>query len=88
MEGLTTRWNWVCLGELQTKESKVAVAKVIELISRSPSSFDDAISKGVETAGESVENIQSAWVKDQQVMVSEGSISEYRVTLKITFLVK
>lgn len=73
---------------LQTKESKVAVAKVIELISRSASSFDDAISKGVETAGESVENIQSAWVKDQQVMVSEGSISEYRVTLKITFLVK
>ncbi len=66
----------------------MAVAKVIELISRSPSSFDDAISKGVETAGETVDNIQSAWVKDQQVMVSEGSINEYRVTLKVTFLVK
>lgn len=88
MEGLTTRWNWVWLVGLQTKESEVAIAKVIELISRSPSSFDDAISKGVEKAGESVENIQSAWVKDQQVMVSEGSINEYRVTLKITFLVK
>ncbi len=70
------------------KESEVAIAKVLELISRSPSSFDDAISEGVEKAGETVENIQSAWVKDQQVMVSEGSISEYRVTLKVTFLVK
>lgn len=66
----------------------MAVAKVIELISRSSSSFDDAISKGIESAGETVDQIQSAWVKDQQVMVSDGSINEYRVTLKVTFLVK
>lgn len=64
----------------------MSVAKILELTSRADS-FDDAIEKGIEKAGESVENIQSAWVKDQQVILSAGSISEYQVTLKVTFLV-
>jgi flavin-binding protein dodecin len=65
----------------------VSVAKVIELSSRSTESFEDAIQQGLEKAGDSVHNIQNAWVKDQQVMVENGQIAEYGVSLKITFLV-
>lgn len=65
----------------------MAVAKIIELTSRSSESFEDAVEQGIEKAGESVENVQSAWVKDQQVLLSAGTINEYQVTLKITFLV-
>lgn len=65
----------------------MAVAKIIELTSRSSESFEDAVEQGIEKAGESVENVQSAWVKDQQVLLSAGKINEYQVTLKITFLV-
>ena len=65
----------------------MSVAKVIELSSRSTESFEDAIQQGLEKAGDSVHNIQNAWVKDQQVMVENGRIAEYGVSLKITFLV-
>lgn len=65
----------------------MAVAKIIELTSRSPESFEHAVEEGIQKAGDSVENIQSAWVKDQQVLLSAGRINEYQVTLKITFLV-
>jgi flavin-binding protein dodecin len=65
----------------------VSVAKVIEISSRSSESFEKAIEDGLAKAGESVHNIQSAWVKDHEVKVSNGGISEYGVNLKITFLV-
>lgn len=65
----------------------MAVAKIIELTSRSSESFEHAVNQGIKKAGESVENIQSAWVKDQQVLLSAGEINEYQVTLKVTFLV-
>ena len=65
----------------------MAVAKIIEVTSRSADSFDDAIAQGISKAGESVHNITSAWVKDMQVSVQDGSPSAYQVDLKITFLV-
>lgn len=65
----------------------MAVAKILELTSRSTESFDDAIVSGLDKAGESVHNIQSAWVKDQQVILDDGSIKDFQVTLKVTFLV-
>jgi flavin-binding protein dodecin len=66
----------------------MSVAKVIEIISGSKSSFDDAVKKGISRASESVDEITSAWVKDQNVVVESGKIVEYRVTLKVTFLLK
>lgn len=63
------------------------IAKMIEVSSRSTSSFDDAIRQGIAKASETVNNIQSAWVKDQEVEITDGSVSEYQVDLKITFLV-
>ncbi len=65
----------------------MSVAKVIEVSSRSTESFDRAIEQGLAKAGESVHNIQNAWVKDQQVIVEDGGIAEYGVSLKVTFLV-
>ncbi|MGD2042286.1 MAG: dodecin family protein [Acidimicrobiia bacterium] len=65
----------------------MAVAKILELTARSPESFEDAVEMGIGKASESVEDIQSAWIKDQQVLLTDGSISEYQVTLKVTFMV-
>lgn len=66
----------------------MAVAKIIELTSRSDQSFDDAVEQGLQKATDSVNNVQSAWVKDQQVLVENGTISTYQVTLKVTFVVQ
>lgn len=64
----------------------MAVAKVVEISSASDQSFEDAIVKGIEKAGETVRNIQGAWVKEQKVAITDGAIKEYRVDLKVTFV--
>lgn len=64
----------------------MAVAKVIELSSSSEQSFEDAITKGIEKASESVHGIRGAWVKEQKVDVSDGRITDYRVDLKVSFV--
>jgi flavin-binding protein dodecin len=66
----------------------MSVAKVIELISSSPRSFDDAIRKGISRASETISGITGAWVKDQSVEVTKGKVTEYRVILKLTFVLK
>lgn len=66
----------------------MSVAKVIEVSAASSKSFEDAVRQGIERAGESVENIQGAWVKEQKVVVDGGRISEYRADLKVTFVLK
>ncbi len=64
------------------------IAKVIEVSSESPESFEDAIAKGIARATETVENIRSAWIKEQQVKVENGKITEYRVDMKVTFVLR
>jgi flavin-binding protein dodecin len=66
----------------------MAIAKVIEVISSSTAGFEDAVSSGIAKAAETVDNIEGAWVKDTKVTVSDGKISEWRVILSITFIVK
>jgi dodecin len=66
----------------------MSVAKVIELTSRSPESFEDAIKVGIAKAAETVSHIEGAWVKEQKVVVTEGEIDDYEVNLKITFIVE
>lgn len=63
----------------------MSVAKVIEISSESPSSFDDAIQQGLAKAASSVEHIESAWIKDQVVVADEGKIKAYRVHMHVTF---
>lgn len=65
----------------------MSVAKVSEIISSSPKSFDDAIKAGVTRAQKTLKNLKSAWVENQQIQLGEnGQITEYRVQLKITFV--
>ncbi|HOD51576.1 MAG TPA: dodecin family protein [Candidatus Hydrogenedentes bacterium] len=64
----------------------MGVAKVIEIISSSPESFEDAIENGIQRATATVDQVQGAWVKEQKVVVEKGKIVEYRVDLKVTFL--
>jgi flavin-binding protein dodecin len=64
----------------------MAVAKIIEITSTSPTSFDDAIKEGVKRASETLDDIKSAWVSDQQVLVDDGKITGYRVAMKVTFV--
>jgi len=66
----------------------MSVAKSIEITSSSTTGFQDAVTSGVAKVSETVNNIQSAWVKDQYVTVNGSSVAEYRVSLKITFLVE
>ena len=66
----------------------MSVAKVTEIIASSEKSFDDAIKVGLKRADKTLNGIKSAWVANQQVTVSGGNVNEYRVTLKVTFLLK
>ena len=64
----------------------MSVARVTEVISSSTISFEDAVKQGIERANKTLKNVQGAWVKDQKVIVKDGVITEYRATLKITFV--
>jgi len=65
----------------------MSVAKVSEIKISSPVSFDDAIREGITRANKTLKNVKSAWIKDFEVEVdSEGKISEYRILMKVTFI--
>jgi flavin-binding protein dodecin len=64
----------------------MSVARVTEIISSSNKSFEDAIEKGIARAVKTLKNVEGAWVKEQKVVVKSGKIAEYRVDLKVTFI--
>jgi hypothetical protein len=64
----------------------MSVAKIVEITAESRESFEDAIHQGIQRASKTVENIQGAWVKEQQVVVESGKITAYRVDMKVTFI--
>jgi hypothetical protein len=66
----------------------MAVAKVIEINASSGKSLEDAITTGIAKASETVRGIRGAWVKEQQVRVEDGKVTEYRVDLKVSFLLE
>ncbi len=66
----------------------MAVARVTEIIAASDKSFEDAVKAGVKRASKTLKNVTGAWVKDSRVEVSDGKITEYRVVLKVTFILK
>ncbi|MGE8539784.1 dodecin family protein [Acinetobacter sp. ANC 3813] len=65
----------------------MAIAKIVEVNSSSSKSFEDAIQTGIAKVTETVKNVQGAWINEQKVIVKDNKISEYRVNLKISFLV-
>ena len=66
----------------------MSVAKTSELTASSSKSFEDAISSGIKKMSETVDKIEGAWIKEQKVIVDNGEVSSYRVTMKVTFVVK
>ena len=66
----------------------MAVARVTEIISGSKKSFDDAIEQGIARASKTLKNIEGAWVQDQKLVVQKGKIVEYRVAMKVTFILE
>ena len=66
----------------------MSVAKITEISATSTKSFDDAIKQGVKRADKTLKNIKTAWVEDQQVVIDKGKVTEYRVKLKVTFILK
>jgi flavin-binding protein dodecin len=67
-------------------EQTMSVAKVVEILASSPNGFDEAVQTGIERASKTLDGIKGAWVKDQQVVVENGKVTEYRVALKVTFV--
>ena len=67
---------------------KMAIAKVVEVNSSSNKSFEDAIQTGIAKVTETVKNVQGAWINEQKVIIKDNKITEYRVNLKISFLVE
>lgn len=67
----------------------MTVARVTEIKASSTKSFEDAIRIGVERAHKTLKNVKSAWIENQEVFVNEsGHISEYRVQMKVTFILE
>lgn len=66
----------------------MSVAKVTEISASSPKSFEDAVKQGISRAHETLEHIEGAWIKSQKVVCTEGKITEYRVDMKVTFVLK
>ena len=66
----------------------MSVAKVTEITASSDKSFDDAMRVGIERASKTLENVTSAWIQDQEVVIERGKIAQYKVRMKITFILK
>lgn len=64
----------------------MSVARVSEIISSSPKSFDDAVDIGIERATKTLSNVKGAWIENQKVVVEDGKVTEYRVNMKVTFV--
>jgi len=66
----------------------MSVAKTSEITSSSSKSFEYAIRQGISKMSKTVNDIEGAWVKEQKVIVEKGAVTAYRVTMKVTFIVK
>ncbi len=66
----------------------MSVAKVTEIISSSSKSFDDAVENGIAKASKTLKGITGAWVADQKVTVKDGKVEEYRVVMRVTFVLQ
>jgi len=66
----------------------MTVARITEISSSSPESFEEAVKVGIARANKTLKNITGAWVKDQEVGLKDGQVYEFRVKMKITFVLE
>jgi flavin-binding protein dodecin len=64
----------------------MSIAKVTEISSSSTVSFEDAVRQGIARAGQTIQGMKAAWVNEQNVVISGGEVTEWRVNLKISFV--
>jgi hypothetical protein len=76
------------MGGESKQENNMAVAKVVEISSASKKSFEDAIEQGVKRADDTIKNIEGAWIQEQKVTIKNGKIDEFRVNMRVTFILK
>lgn len=66
----------------------MSVAKVTEIIASSSESFEDAIASGIARANKTLKNVRGAWIAEQKVDIEKGKVVAYRVTMRVTFVLK
>ncbi len=66
----------------------MSVARVTEITAASEKGFEDAVNVGLKRAAKTLDNVKGAWIQDQEVLFDGGEISEYRVHMKVTFVLK
>jgi len=66
----------------------MSVVRKTEITASSEKSFESAINKGIKRFAKTINHVQSAWVKEQKVIIKDGAVSEYRVTMKVSFLLE
>ena len=64
----------------------MSIAKTSEITASSEKSFEDVVRKGIKRFAKTIKNIQGAWIKEQKVIVDGDDVSEYRVTMIVTFV--
>ena len=66
----------------------MSVAKITEIQASSKKSFDDAMQAGIARANKTLRDVTGAWIKSQKVIVDSGKIIEYRVLMKVSFILQ
>jgi hypothetical protein len=67
----------------------MSISRTTEIKSSSAVSFDDAMKKGIARTLKTLKNVRGAWIEEQEVLLDEkGKISEYRVRMKVTFILE
>lgn len=64
----------------------MTIAKVTEISATSSKGFEDAIAQGIARANETLDNISGAWIQEMKVDVEDGKITNYRINMKVTFV--
>ena len=66
----------------------MSIARTTEITAASSKSFEDAIRSGIKRFSKTIDKVEGAWIKEQKVIVSGDDVTEYRVTMKVTFILK
>jgi len=66
----------------------MSIARTTEISASSKKGFEDAIEKGIKRTAQTIDNVEGAWIKEQKVVVKDGLVTEYRVTMKVSFVLK
>jgi flavin-binding protein dodecin len=72
----------------ELRKTIMSVASVTKITAASPKSFDDAIHSGIERASKTLRDITGFHFLEEKAKVVKGQISEYRVTMEITFVLE